>query len=62
MSGIRNLLLPIEIKAAGKHCKCSHSKDHSIPRAGVRFVRKDPGGMREKGYCAACSIAMSAAA
>lgn len=59
---VRNLLLTTEVRSAGKLCRCSHDKRHQIHKGELRVVIKTPGGIGEKGYCAACGRAMVAAA
>lgn len=62
MPRTRSLILPAEIKPAKKLCRCSHNKDHLIPRNNLRLVVKEPGGMGEKGYCGPCAQTILAAA
>lgn len=62
MARTRNVILPIEVKPAKKLCRCSHDKKHVITKASIRVVVKEPSGMGEKGYCAACGRAMLVAA
>jgi hypothetical protein len=58
MARIRSLVMPVEIRPAGRLSKCSHNKKHAIPKGDTRFVVANASGMGEKGYCATCGYAM----
>ena len=58
MAKIRSLVVPVEIRPAGRLSKCSHNKKHAIPKGETRFVVTNPSGMGEKGYCETCGHAM----
>jgi hypothetical protein len=58
MAKIRSLVVPVEIRPAGRLSKCSHNKKHAIPKDEARFIVTNPSGMGEKGYCAMCGQAM----
>lgn len=58
MAKIRSLVLPIEVRPAGRLSKCSHNKKHAIPKGEPRFVVTNTGGMGEKGYCVKCGHSM----
>lgn len=58
MAKTRSLVLPVEIRPAGRLSKCSHNKKHAIPKGQPRVVVTNPGGMGEKGYCVRCAHAM----
>lgn len=59
---VRNILLNIEVRPAGRRCKCSHDKRHQILKGEARVVIKNSGAPGDKGYCAACGRAMVTAA
>jgi hypothetical protein len=59
---VRNLLLSVDVKPAGKKCKCGRDQRHQIARGQARFVVKNAGGPGEKGYCATCGQNMIDAA
>ncbi len=55
----RNVLLPMEVRIAGKRCTCKRDSAHIIHKGEVRLVVRDPGPAGgEKGYCGACGRAM----
>jgi len=59
MASHKSLLLRITIRPAGKKSHCSHNAKHVIAKGEQRVVVKSPGiAMPEKGYCAACGLAM----
>lgn len=51
---VRNLLLSVDVKPAGRKCKCGRDERHEITKGEMRFVVKNPGRPGEKGYCTAC--------
>ena len=55
---VRKLLLSVEVKPAGRKCKCGRDERHEITRGQIRFVVKNPGRPGEKGYCAQCGQKM----
>jgi hypothetical protein len=63
MAQVRGVLLGLEVRPAGKACKCKHNAKHSITKGQLRLVVKAPGpASGEQGYCAPCGMAMLAAA
>lgn len=59
----RIVLLGLDVRPAGKLSHCKHNKRHAITKGELRLVVKDPGASGgEKGYCAACGLAMLDAA
>jgi uncharacterized Zn-binding protein involved in type VI secretion len=63
MASFKSLLLRVEVRSAGKKCKCAHSAKHVILKGEPRVVVKAPGiATPEKGYCGACGAAMIARA
>ena len=59
---VRNILMTIEVRPAGRRCQCAHDKRHQILKGEARVVIKNPGAPGDRGYCAACGRAMVAAA
>jgi hypothetical protein len=55
---VRNILLTIEVRPAGRRCRCAHNKRHQILKGETRVVIKNPGAPGDTGYCAACGRAM----
>jgi hypothetical protein len=54
MARFKSLLLRVDVRPAGRRCNCAHNPKHE-----PRFVVKAPGiATPEKGYCAACGLAM----
>lgn len=59
----KSLLLRIEVREAGRQAHCGHDRGHVIAKGELRFVVRNPGPAGgEKGYCAACGVAMVEAA
>jgi hypothetical protein len=59
----RNILLSLEVRPAGRACKCKHNARHAIAKGDLRLVVKEPGpASGEQGYCAPCGLTMLAAA
>jgi hypothetical protein len=58
MAKTRLLVVPVEIRPAGRLSKCSHNKKHAIPKGETRFIVTNASGMGEKGYCATCGHGM----
>ena len=58
MARTRSLIPSIEVRPAKKLSRCSHNKNHLIPQHSLRFVIKEPGGLGEKAYRAACANEM----
>jgi hypothetical protein len=57
------VLLRVEVRKAGKLCRCKHNKKHTITKGQLRLVVKEPGpGTPEYGYCASCAAEMLALA
>lgn len=55
----RSLLLRVDVREAGRLCRCKHNHQHTISKGEVRLVVKEPGpGTPEYGYCAACAEEM----
>lgn len=60
---VRSVLLRLEVRPAGRACKCAGNKKHAIVRGEPRFVVQERGiAQGEKGYCISCSEAMLAKA
>lgn len=60
---IRSVLLGLEVKPAGKACKCKHNKAHRIMKGEARLIVKNAGpASGENGYCGTCGEAMLAEA
>lgn len=59
---IRNILLAVEIRPAGKLSKCSHDRRHVITKGEPRVVIKNAAAVGEKGYCTTCATAIIALA
>ena len=59
---VRNLLMSVDVKPAGKKCKCGRDERHQITKGQARFVVKNAGRPGEKGYCATCGQNMIKAA
>ena len=63
MPAHRSLLLRVDVREAGKLCRCKHNRKHAITKGELRLVVKEPGpGTPEYGYCAACAQEMLAKA
>lgn len=63
MPARKSLLLRVDVREAGKLCRCKHNREHVITRGELRLVVKEPGpGTPEYGYCAACAREMLAKA
>lgn len=63
MPAHRSLLLRVDVREAGKLCRCKHNRKHTIVKGELRLVVKEPGpGTPEYGYCAACGQEMLAKA
>jgi len=63
VSAHKSLLLRVEVRQAGKLCRCKHNRKHAIVKGELRLVIKDPGpGTPEYGYCPACATGMIAQA
>jgi len=63
MTRPRSVLLGLEVRPAGKACKCKQDKRHRIAKGDLRLVVKNPGpASGEAGYCAPCGTAMLEAA
>lgn len=59
MAAHRSILLKLDVRLAGKACRCRHNKQHAIARGERRLVVKVPGpGSPEHGYCSVCAKAM----
>jgi hypothetical protein len=59
MASYKSLLLRLTVRPAGKKSYCSHNAKHIIPKGATRMIVKAPGiATPEKGYCAACGVAM----
>ncbi len=55
----RSVLLRVEVRKAGKLCRCKHNRKHTIIKGQPRLVVKEPGpGTPEYGYCASCAAEM----
>jgi hypothetical protein len=55
----RSVLLRLEVRPAGKLCRCKHNKNHLITKGQPRLVVREPGpGTPEYGYCAECAAEM----
>lgn len=60
---VRNVLLHLEVRPAGKRCRCARNDKHVLAKGDTRFVVKAVGPIAaEKGYCATCAVAMIAKA
>ncbi len=56
---VRNLLLHLEVRPAGKRCRCARDEKHVLVKGDTRFVVKAAGPIgAEKGYCSTCAAAM----
>lgn len=56
---LRNLLLHLEVRPAGKRCQCARNDKHVLIKGDTRFVVKAAGPIgAEKGYCSTCAAAM----
>ena len=63
MPAHRSLLLRVDVREAGKLCRCKHNRKHAITKGELRLVVKEPGpGTPEYGYCVACAQEMLAKA
>ncbi len=63
MARPRSVLLGMEIRPAGKACKCKHDGSHRIAKGDLRLIVKNPGpASGEAGYCVPCGCAMLEAA
>ena len=59
----RSILLSVEVRPAGRACKCKHNARHKIAKGDLRLVVKEAGpASGEQGYCAPCGLSMLAAA
>jgi predicted lipoprotein len=59
MPAVRSILLRLDVREAGKRCKCANNAAHVIAKGEARFVVSDRTmASSEKGYCAACAAAM----
>lgn len=59
----RSLLLGLEVRPAGRACKCKHNAKHVVAKGELRLVVRESGpASGEQGYCAPCGLAMLAAA
>jgi uncharacterized Zn-binding protein involved in type VI secretion len=59
MAKFKSLLLRVDVRPAGRRCNCAHNPKHVISKGEPRVVVKAPGiATPEKGYCAACGLAM----
>lgn len=59
----RNVLLSLEVRPAGRACKCKRNAKHLIAKGDLRLVVKEPGpASGEQGYCATCGLTMLVAA
>ncbi len=55
----RSILVPIEVRPAGRLCRCGHDQRHAIRTGELRFIVKNPGpASGESGYCAKCAAEM----
>jgi hypothetical protein len=55
----RSILASIEVRPAGRLCRCGHDQRHAIRKGELRFIVKNPGpASGEKGYCAKCAVEM----
>lgn len=60
---LRTVLLSLEVRPAGRACKCKRNPKHAIRKGELRLVVKEPGpASGEQGYCAECGREMLAAA
>lgn len=60
---VRNVLLRLEVRPAGKLSRCKHDQRHTISKGELRLIVKDPGALgSEAGYCSSCGLAMLEAA
>jgi hypothetical protein len=59
---VRSILLVVEVRPAGRRCKCSHDKRHQISKGEPRVVINNAGAPGDKGYCVSCGRAMIAIA
>jgi hypothetical protein len=63
MARTRSLLHRVEVRPAGRLCRCAHNQSHEIRKGEPRFVIRDPGPAGgEKGYCVECARVMLSAA
>jgi hypothetical protein len=63
MASYKSLLQRVTVRPAGKKSYCSHNAKHVIAKGEPRVIVKAPGiATPEKGYCAACGLAMIAQA
>jgi hypothetical protein len=59
----RSVLLRLDVRAAGRPCRCKRNHKHTIAKGDRRLVLKERGpGTPEHGYCAACAQEMLAQA
>lgn len=59
MAARKSVLLRLDIRPAGRLCRCKHDKRHEIAKGELRFTVKESGpAARESGYCATCAIKM----
>lgn len=55
----RSVLLRLEVREAGKLCRCKRNRKHLIHKGQPRLVVQAPGaGTPEHGYCADCAEQM----
>ena len=59
---VRNILMTIEVRPAGRRCQCAHDKRHLITKGQTRVIINNAGAPGDRGYCAGCGRAMVAAA
>ena len=56
---VKRMLLILDVREAGRRCKCGHNAKHQILKGEIRLVIRDPGiATGEKGYCAECALKM----
>jgi len=60
---LRSVLLNLDVRPAGRACRCKHDARHEITKGELRLVVKEPGpASGEHGYCVPCGLAMLARA
>lgn len=60
---LRGVLLGLEVRAAGRACRCKHNAKHAIAKGELRLVVKGAGPAGgEQGYCGPCGRSMLVAA
>jgi hypothetical protein len=56
---LRTVLLRLEVRRAGKLCRCGHDRRHEIRKGEKRFVVSEHGpAAGDKGYCVNCARKM----